>query len=161
ELIQMGKPIISRLENLWEHTQDQDIQERIEWLIHRVHFEELQQDFFEWHQTDQPELLKGGILVARYGYPELDQENTLNEFDKIRRNIWMELNNYLTPLEQINIFNSILYSYYKIEGKEITENEPNHFYIHKLLESHKGNSYAIGILYLSLCETLDIPIRTI
>jgi regulator of sirC expression with transglutaminase-like and TPR domain len=157
-LVKYGKAIIPNLEKLWEVTSDQSIQERIEQLIHRVHFQDLQQDLLEWANAKQPELLRGAIIVAKYQFPDLNVASILTQFDQIRRNIWLELNNYLTPLEQVNVFNSILYNYYKLQGHELTEREPKYFFINQVLESKQGNAYSIGVLYLALCELLDIPI---
>ena len=72
----------------------------------------------------------------------------MQEIEKIRRNIWLELNNYLTPLEQINIVTSILYSYYGLKGNETNYKEPNEFLLHKTLEAKRGNQISNGILYL-------------
>src|SRR5690606_28344269 len=132
-----------------------------EMLIHRVHFQNLQQEFYQWTKADKPELLRGAILVAKYQFPEMNVPSILTQFDQIRRNIWLELNNYLTPLEQVNILNSILYNYYKLQGHELTERDPKYFYINQVLESKQGNAYSIGVLYLALCELLDIPIFAI
>lgn len=158
KILNYGRDIIPNLEQLWEVTADEAIQERIEQLIHRVHFQDLQRDFLEWSDSKQPELLRGAILVARYQFPDLNVPALLTQFDQIRRNIWLELNNYLTPLEQVNVFSSILYNYYKLKGHELTEREPKHFFINQVLESKQGNTYTIGIVFLSLCELLDIPI---
>ncbi len=158
KLMHFGKDIIPNLESLWEHTSDESVQERIETLIHRVHFQDLQTEFLEWSQEKRPELMRGALLVAKYQYPELDIPSVLNQLDQIRRNIWLELNNYLTPLEQVNVFNSILYSYYKLQGHELTEREPKFFFINQVLDSKQGNSYTLGVLYLVLCELLDVPV---
>lgn len=158
KILHYGKAIIPNLETLWEHTADQSIQERIEQLIHRVHFQDLQEELLDWSQSKQPEILKGAIIVAKYQFPDLNVSELLSQFDKIRRNIWLELNNYLTPLEQVNVFNSILYNYYKLQGHELTERDPKYFFINQVLESRQGNSYTLGVLYLALCELLDIPI---
>jgi regulator of sirC expression with transglutaminase-like and TPR domain len=158
KLLHYGKDIIPRLEQLWEVTADESIQERIEQLIHRVHFQDLQQEFYDWSNSKNPELLRGAILVAKYQFPEINIPVILTQFDQIRRNIWLELNNYLTPLEQVNVFNSILYNYYKLQGHELTEREPKYFFINQVLESKQGNSYSLGVLFLALCELLDIPI---
>lgn len=158
KLFNYGKEIIPNLEQLWEVTADEAVQERIEMLIHRVHFHDLEQDFLEWSNRKQPELLAGAILVARYQFPELNVPAILKQFDQIRRNVWLELNNYLTPLEQVNVFNSIIYNFYKLVGHELTEREPKHFFINQVLESKQGNTYTIGILFLALCEILDVPV---
>lgn len=158
KLLHYGREIIPNLEDLWEHTEDHEVQVRIEDLIHRVHFQDLQQEFLEWSTSKYPELLRGAILIAKYQYPDLNIPALLAQFDQMRRNIWLELNNYLTPLEQVNVFNSILYNYYKLQGHELTEREPKHFFINNVVESRQGNAYSLGILFLSLCELLDIPI---
>lgn len=158
KLLDYGKEIIPSLEHMWEVTADTTVQERIEQLIHRVHFQDLQRDFLDWGKLAHPELLRGAILVARYHYPAINVAAILNQFDKMRKNIWLELNNYLSPLEQANVLNSMFYSYYKLQGNELTSREPLHFFINHLIESKQGNSYSIGVLYLALCEMLDIPI---
>ena len=158
KLLNYGRAIIPNLEELWEITEDEAIQSRIETLIHRVQFEDLQHEFHEWTKERQPGLLRGAMLVARYQYPDLNTAAILSQIDAMRRNIWLELNNYLTPLEQVNVFNSILYSYYHLQGHELSEREPAHFFINQAMESKQGNGYTIGIIYLVLCELLDIPI---
>ncbi|MCB0696413.1 MAG: transglutaminase family protein [Chitinophagaceae bacterium] len=158
KLLNYGAEIIPNLEPLWEVTADTTTQERIEMLIHRVHFQNLQHEFYEWAKSDKPELLRGAILVAKYQYPEMNVPSILTQFDQMRRNIWLELNNYLTPLEQVNILNSILYNYYKLQGHELTERDPKFFFINQVMDSKQGNAYSIGVLYLALCELLDIPI---
>lgn len=158
QLLRYGKNIIPSLEQLWEITLDEGVQSRIELLIHRVHFSDLQKEFLEWAREKSPGLLRGAILIAKYKYPDLDTKPLFAQFEEIKRNIWLELNNYLTPLEQSNVLNSILFNYYKIEGAELTANNSDLFFINYLLESKKGNAYSIGILYLAICEIVDIPL---
>ena len=161
KILHYGKKIIPNLESLWEHTIDESLQERIEDLIHRVHFQDLQHDLVQWNRSANPELLEGAIIIAKYHFPDMNVSSVKAQFDAIKRNVWLELNNYLTPLEQVNVLNSILYNYYKLQGHELTEREPKHFFINQVLETRQGNTYAIGILYLALCEALDIPIFAI
>lgn len=158
KLLNYGKEIIPSLEQLWEVTADQSVQERIEQLIHRVHFQDLQDEFMEWSRARRPELLRGAILVARYQYPDLNVPAVLAQFDQVRRNVWLELNSYLTALEQVNVLHSILYNYYKLTGHELTARDPNHFFINQVLDNRQGNAFSLGIIYLALCEMLDIPV---
>jgi regulator of sirC expression with transglutaminase-like and TPR domain len=103
----------------------------------------------------------GAMLVSKFQYPDVSTTPVLQEIEKVRRNIWLELNNYLTPLEQINIVTSILYSYYGLKGSETNYKEPSEFLLHKTLEAKRGNQISNGILYLVLCELLDIPVKAI
>lgn len=161
KIVDYGKPIIPNLEHLWETSPDGYTQERIELLIHRLHYRDLTEDLRQWNVSGHHDLILGALLVCKFQYPDLSTSPVLQEIEKIRRNIWLELNNYLTPLEQINIVTSILYSYYGLKGTEINYKEPNEFLLHKVLETKRGNQVSNGILYLLLCEMLDIPIRAI
>jgi len=158
KIISFGKGIIPNLENLWENTNREHVQERIETIIHKLHFRELTDDFINW-KNGSCELLKGALLTARYHYPEMQESQALQDIEKLRRNIWLELNNYLTPLEQINVITSILYNYYKQKGVEISYSQPEDFLITKTLETKKGNAISNGILYLILCDLLDVPVK--
>lgn len=160
KLASFGKEIIPNLENLWENIVNEETQERIELLIHRVHFRDLTADFINWSHNPE-ELLEGALIVARYNYPELQTDTVKQEIEKIRRNIWLELNNYLTPIEKINVMNSIFFNYYKQKGVEISYESADQFLINKTLESRKGNSISNGIIYLALCDLLDIPVKAV
>lgn len=161
KIVDYGKPIIPNLEHLWETTPDGHIQSRIEWLIHRLHYRDLAEDFRQWNVSGHHDLVLGALLVCKFQYPEISTTPVLQEIEKIRRNIWLELNNYLTPLEQVHIITSILYSYYGLKGGETNYREPNEFLLHKTLEAKRGNQVSNGILYLLLCELLDIPVRAV
>jgi len=161
KIVDYGKPIIPNLEHLWETTPDEQTQERIELLIHRLHYRDLTEEFRQWNVSGHHDLMLGALHVSKFQYPDLSNTSVLQEIEKVRRNIWLELNNYLTPLEQINIVTSILYSYYGLKGNETNYKEPNEFLLHKTLEAKRGNQISNGILYLLLCELLDIPVRAI
>ena len=159
-IVEFGKGIIPNLENLWENTLNPDVQIRIEQLIHRLHFQDLTNDFTNWKKGSQ-DLLEGALLVARYHYPELDKGNVLKELERIRRSIWLELSQYLTPLEQANVFSSILFNYHKLRGVETGYEHPEEFLFNKTLESKKGNGISNGIIYLVLAELLDVPVKAV
>lgn len=161
KLLDYGKEIVPHLEHLWESTTDKILQSRIENLIHRVLFQDLLLDFSKWVKDEKGSLLNGALWVARYRYPELDAEAVQAAIEQIQKNVWLELNHYLSPLEQVNVINSILYSYYKINGEENVNKSPDLFCLNHLLESKSGNSFTTGILYLTICEALDIPVFAI
>ncbi|HEY1872717.1 MAG TPA: transglutaminase family protein [Chitinophagaceae bacterium] len=161
KIVDYGKPIIPNLEHLWETTPNEETQTRIELLIHRLHYRDLAEDFHQWSVSGHHDLMLGALLVCKFLYPELSTTPVLQEVERVRRNIWLELNNYLTPLEQINIVTSILYSYYGLKGSETNYKEPNEFLLHKALEAKHGNQISNGIIYLILCELLDIPVKAV
>ncbi|MGX5817482.1 transglutaminase-like domain-containing protein [Chitinophaga lutea] len=161
KILLFGKDIIPNLEHLWETTYDESIQERIELLIHRVHYQDLQEAVRVWNSAGAQELLQGAILAARYQYPDLLPSQINIEIERIKRNIWLELNNYLTPLEQINVLNSMIYNYFGLKGEEVSYQRKNQFFINQVIESKKGNPLTNGIVYQALCAMLDLPVYAV
>ncbi|SEW23797.1 Transglutaminase-like superfamily protein [Chitinophaga sp. YR573] len=161
KILLFGKEIIPNLEHLWENTIDESIQERIEQVIHRVHYKDLQTALLQWSNAEAPDLLQGAILVARYQFPDMQSNSVLTEIERIKRNIWLELNNYLTPLEQINVLNSMIYNYFGLKGEEVAYVRKNQFFINQVIESKKGNPLTNGIVYQSLCAMLDLPVYAV
>ncbi|HEX8331659.1 MAG TPA: transglutaminase family protein [Segetibacter sp.] len=160
-IVDYGRGIIPNLENLWENTPSEDVQDRIEMLIHKLHYNDLVNDFTSWKDNPYHDLLFGSLLVAKFQYPELVTAPVLQELERIRRNVWLELNSFLTPLEQANVISSIVYNYYNLKGVEVGYKNPDDFFIHKVIESKKGNTLSNGILYLLLCGLLDINVKAI
>lgn len=160
-IVDFGKAIIPNLENLWENTLSEEVQERISDLIHRLQFTDLKNDFIEWRDGGQHDLLSGALLVAKYQFTDLQTTPVLQEIEKIRRNVWLELNSYLTPLEQANVLSSIIYNYYNLKGGEVAYDKPAEFFINKVLANRQGNAITNGIIYQVMCELLDINARII
>jgi regulator of sirC expression with transglutaminase-like and TPR domain len=161
KISEFGRNIIPNLEDLWENTLSEEVQSRIEMLIHQLHYKDLVNDFTEWKNSAYHDLLFGALLVSKFQYPDLHTTPVLQEIEKIRRNIWLELNNFLTPLEQANVLSSIVYNYYNLKGIELNYENPDDFFIHKVLESKKGNALGNGIIYQVMCELLDINAKII
>lgn len=160
-IVDYGSTIIPTLEHWWETNPDEQVQLRIENLIHRLHVNDLKQDLLDWKNSSHPELLTGALLCARFQYPDLVLAPVLAEIEKLRRNVWLELNNYLTPLEQINVLTSILFSYFGLKGQPKDFLKPEEFLVNQVISTKKGNHIGNGLLYLILCERLDIPIQPI
>jgi len=160
-LLNYGTPIIPDLEHLWENTLDEATLERIEIMIYKLRLQDLKEAFIEWKSKPDPSLFEGALLVTKFQYPELAIDSFRHLMEKIRRNIWLELNNYLTPLEQANVIRNILFSYYQIKGVEVNYEKPEEFLISAPLQSKKGNAIANTLLYAELCQQLEIQAQFI
>ena len=159
-IISMGSVIIPELQHSWESTDNTEMQERLETLIHQLQFEDLKLEFEKWNE-DNPDLLAGAMLVAKYLYPNIDTSFIFKEIEKLRRNIWLELNNYLTPLEQINVIGSIFYNYAKQTGVKLNYDNTEDFLLNKTLETKQGNTFGNGTIFLILCGLLDVPVYAV
>jgi regulator of sirC expression with transglutaminase-like and TPR domain len=157
-LLEKGENVIPDLEKAWEKSLNEVLQERIESLIQEIQFTSTQKQLKKWKEKGAVDILKGAFLIAKYQYPDLKYEKILSLFNKIKQDAWLEINSNLTALEKVRIINHILYQIYEFSGNSSNFFAPQNSYINHVLESHKGNPIALGIIYIALAQDLDIPI---
>jgi regulator of sirC expression with transglutaminase-like and TPR domain len=159
ELTSYGESVIPQLEQHWEINHFGDLfQERIEHLIHAIHYTSIQDKLKMWSDDDHNDLLEGTILINKYQYPSFDETEVRHIISKIRQDIWLELNDNLTALEQVRIFNYMIYEMHGFAGNKNNYSAPQNSYIADVLSSKKGNPLSLGMLYRILANSLEIPI---
>ncbi len=65
-LLLYGNEVIDYLENVWEHSLDALLQERIENIVHKIQFSNVKEDLNLWYQSGAFDLLKGALVINRY-----------------------------------------------------------------------------------------------
>jgi regulator of sirC expression with transglutaminase-like and TPR domain len=153
-----GKEAVPVLESVWENAFDPLIQHRIEDLIHHIQFANLKKDLNEWSQFGHHDLLQGTLLITKFQYPDLDEEVIIKKIGQLSQDVWLELNQNLTGLEKVKVINHILFDIHKLAGNLTNVNSADNFYINTLLDSKKGSPLILGMVYISIAQSLRIPI---
>lgn len=154
----LGPPAIPHLETAWENSFDAIMQKRIETIIHTIQFEALQKALKNWAKTDQDDLLKGIIILARYQYPDLDENKVRKQLATIKQDVWLELHDDLTAVEKVKIINHILFEVHQFGGNISNYHAPQNSFINVVLETKKGNPVMLSVIYALICKELAIPI---
>jgi regulator of sirC expression with transglutaminase-like and TPR domain len=153
-----GKVAIPLLEEAWLHAAKNEDVERIETLIDDIRMSDLYFELNNWSQFYSNDLVKAFVLLTKFRYPDLDEEKYLEKINKMRQNIWLEINQDLTALEKIKVLNHIFFDIYQFRGQLPQHINLNAYFLNDLLDSKKGSAIALGILYISIAQSLDIPI---
>ena len=157
-LLSLGYEVIPMLEDAWEQAFDTLIQNRIENIIQKIQFEKIAHQLKDWAKYDTDDLLAGVLLVARYQYPDLDEQKVRKHIEQIKQDVWLELNNNLTALEKVRVINHIIFDVHNFSGNTTNYHAPQNSYINNVLESKKGNPLSLSIVYAIVAQGLDIPI---
>ena len=157
-LIELGEEVVVPLEQRWEVTLRPELQERIENVIRQIQFNTLRHQVNHWKKTGGTNLLYGAYLVAKFQYPDLDYEPLETIIDKIRRDIWLELNNDLTALEKVKVINYFLYDIHKFDKSLKKAHTPQLYLINHVMDTFKGSPVILGLIYAELCRRLNLPI---
>ena len=157
-LMEMGAEVIPILEGAWEDSENEIIQTRIENIIQKINYDDVCRKLVNWARLGGQNLLNGALLLAKYQFPEMDEEKVKNHINQIKQDVWLELKENLTALEKVKIINPILFEVHGFDGNRKNYHAPNNSYINCVLESKKGNPLSIGIVYMIIAQGLDIPI---
>jgi regulator of sirC expression with transglutaminase-like and TPR domain len=153
-----GIEAIPYLEYAWDNSFNNDIQRRVEEIIHSIQISDLKHEMKYWKEKDRINLLKGFFLITKFQYPDLGFEFIEEKIEKIRKDIWLELNSNLTALEKIKVFNHILFDVYKFSGNKTNPDAVQDFFLNTMLETKKANHLTIGMLYIILSQKLGLPV---
>lgn len=157
-LISYGNTVVFNLEKAWETSLDSVLQERIENLIHLINLNDVTKQLKLWLSDSFPDLYQGAEIVAKYHFADLDSQSLRTSIEGIKQKIWLELNNDLTPLETISVFNHVFYGQLGFTGNYESAQAINDYCINSVFEAKKGSSISVGILYVIIAQELNLPI---
>ena len=161
EILAEDPVIIDQLEQIWETSLDELIQNRIENLIQQIQFNDTQKKIRNWANEQDVDLFEGCFLLARYQYPDLKLKKIKNKLRSISSDVWLEISNKLTSLEKITVLNHIFYDVNKFSINLKNVLSPQNCYLNTVLETKKGNTISIAILYALIARELGFPIHFI
>jgi regulator of sirC expression with transglutaminase-like and TPR domain len=158
-LIQKGVSIIPELEDSWENEDFGHLfQSRLEDIVHQIQFDHLKVILQNWLNSPEKDLLEGALIVAKYRYPSLEDAPIKSELKRIQKAIWLEMNEYQTGFEQVQIFNKVFYGRFGFKGNAADYYAASNSYINNVIESKKGNPLSLGIVYSIVAQSLQLPI---
>lgn len=164
---QIKKRIVSEgrafLPFLDEYISTEDVGPEVEALIHDI-FRDIQisglkAELDEWFADGEHDLIKGAMIISRYEYPDLDEQEVLSFISRIRQDVWLELNENLTAFEAIKVLNLVFFDEYGFSGNKEDYHQTENSFINKVIENRTGNPLLLSILYMSIAEQLEIPIK--
>jgi regulator of sirC expression with transglutaminase-like and TPR domain len=158
KLLSLGVDVVTLLENEWNSIHNIEHQQKLENIIHKIQFEDQVEQLREWSKTPEQDLLDGLFIIARYKYPELLKQTIINEIDKIRLDIWLEIRPEFGAYEKIRIMNHILYNVYGFKGNTDHYHDPSNSFINNVLESKRGNPIMLAVVYMLVAQRLNMPI---
>lgn len=159
--LDFGNEVIPYLEEYKESNTDEEQQRKIDHIISSISLSTLSSSISAWKENEDEDILEASAILSVYLNNEFDREEFLFEIEKLRKSIWLELNDYLTPLEEINVINRIIFGYYQYKGLETDHSQLKQFDIFQLLHDKKSNTFPLGALYLAMAHMLGVPVKPV
>ena len=130
-------------------------------IVSTIELEQRLKEFKIWKKSKEQDLVKAWIIISKIDNPALVDEDILNTIESMRIDIWLQLNYFLDPFQQVRAINSVFFNKYSFRGNSEDFDHPDNSLIHKVVEYKRGNPLSLCMLYLTLSKKLSIKIRGI
>lgn len=161
-LLSKGKEVLPFVDDEVVNGRECDLfQNRLAQLKEGLQQTDIQLDLVQWMEKGGRNLWEGIQLVQRAASPLWDEKKSNREFELLKREVWLELNDELTALEQIRILNHVFFSIHQMQGVRRLPHAPEEALPSSVLLTKKGNPIGLGMLYLAVAQSLGIPMKGI
>ena len=158
KIVSYGKDAIPLLEDAWmKSSREKDIG-RIEKLIEEIRFNDVYFALENWAKFHYDDLIEAFFILTRFQYPDFEEDKYRGLFERLKKDMWLEINENLTALEKVKVLNHIFYEVYRFRGQFPQQTKVSDYFLNNLMDNFKGSAIALGILYISLAQKLNIPI---
>jgi regulator of sirC expression with transglutaminase-like and TPR domain len=156
-----GDQVVPLLMDQHEYAEDDFKKNRLGLIIDNIAIRSLSDSLIQWKKNEEKSILDGAFILNNLIQREANRDQLFRELEKIRKSIWLELNEFLTPLEIINIFNKIIFDHFKLTGTEMSYLRAEPFSLGSLIEFKTGNSFSFSALYLIMSEMLGLGLHPV
>ncbi|MBQ5689643.1 MAG: transglutaminase family protein [Bacteroidales bacterium] len=157
-IISYGEKALPSLKDKLQKSNDGLHHQRLETLIDIIERKNIIEKLKTWREKREYDLMEPCFILAKHNFPNVDWSWYGFKIMMIIEQAEREMNQGLTPLQQVKILNHIIYDVNKFRGENFAINNVDYYFINTLLETHIGNPLSLGMLYCIIAERLDIPI---
>jgi len=158
QILRRGMDAMEPLEHCLENSFNIIVHDRARSIIRKLNQEKHYNDVLNWIQTASSDLLTGFMLVSKVPSPSLDENEIIYRIEQLKIDIWIELHENLTALENIQVMNHILFEIHHFGGDKTSAKSPVTYCADALLETRKGSPLTLGILFIILAQKLGLPV---
>lgn len=153
----LGEDGIPHLQFAFDESESELQKERIAKILDELKLEKLGNDLNSWKEFHSEDLLAGLILIARYGYPNLE----IVEIEKTLNAIEIMVMNKIkgkTNVEIAHILNQVILFDFGFNGNIRNYSGINNSFINKVIENKISNPIGLSIIYLLIAKRLNISL---
>ncbi|MCD6112737.1 MAG: transglutaminase family protein [Bacteroidales bacterium] len=158
KIITYGIDVLPLLKEVKDNTFNNLSRSRLKNIIHLIQYEDIINNLKKWKFSSSQNLLSAYILISKYEYPDINDDEIKVQINNITKDIWIESNDNYNAWQKIKILNYVLYDRYFFKGDKENFYSTDNLFINKVLENKKGNAVSLGLLYIIIAQILDLPV---
>ena len=157
-LIKQGEEIINQLEEAWEFSNNELVQQRLENIINKIQNNVIINEFTDWVKSGGNDIALGASIICKQKFFECDYSEIEEAVEEFKSKVWIELHDNLTAFEKTKVINHVFFKENKYRGDKGYYKDYKSYYINNVLARKKGSPIMLSIIYLAVAQKLDLPI---
>ncbi len=159
-LAKEGRAVIPVLHEAMS-TRSERFAERAQEIIERLHFAATCTDLIDWVEDGADDLLQGAYLVARSQYPELGLHHVVERITQISSELRPLIESVSRAVDRVHIVSQYLFEVVGLSNHSEMPHMRKNNCINEVLDSKLGNSITLSIIYASVCQQLNLPVKCV
>lgn len=154
------KKTIPLMEDIWDLSLDELVQERITFITSTIRANEAISFFQHWITEPEPKVLEAWFCINEMCNNHFDLEEVLDFINKLRFDAWKEMNDNLSTLEKCNILAFLFQKRIKFTTTSPKQDPafPYLFPRHTTEDEEPASQTAAGLLFQEIARLLDIDL---
>ncbi len=158
QVLEIGSQLMPYLLDARDSSINPLLTNRINELYKELNIRKSIADLEDWKNNNSRNLYQGLSVLAKFQYPRLELKKVSEIINRIRQDLWLEINDNLTALEKVRILNHLFFNVYGFKGDTVDYYNPANSFINDVLMRKKGNPLNISTIYSIIAQSVNIPI---
>ena len=155
EILSGGSELIPYLQEGFDHSNNELQKTRLATLLDNFKLNHLKREIVKWSKNETHDLLKGLLLIAKFGYPSLSENEITKTIQLLAQEIKPLVENK-SNYEIMQAMNMVILDNHKFGGNYKNYSGINNSFINKVIEDKVGNPIMICVIYLLVAKELNI-----
>ncbi|MFM7664011.1 MAG: transglutaminase family protein [Bacteroidota bacterium] len=157
-----GHGMLELLDQVIAHAESNNLQRsRSTEIAEAIRLDAVRNELSLWKDSQEKDLLQAIVALSKIHNTQLDESEVVQQMELLRKDVWLELNDYQTAFEQVKVLNHVFFVVHGFHCSDGLDRSVDNLDILKVLEKKKGNPLIIGLIYSIIANWLDVPIHGI
>jgi len=158
QILDIGPELMPYLLDAEDNSINPLLSNRLKELYKKLNIQKSTSDLISWKNNNSRNLYQGLGILAKFQYPRLELKKISEIVNRIRQDLWLEVNDNLTALEKVRILNHLFFNVYNFKGDIKDYHNPENSFINDVLMRKRGNPLNLSAIYSIIAQSVNIPI---
>lgn len=158
QIVDLGGEILPLLNEAIDESETSLMTNRLKELIDQVALINARDEMRKWKNENSRNLYQGLSIIALFQYPKLNLDKIAQSINKIRQELWLEVNDNMTALEKIRILNHLFFDIHRFKGDSKDYFAPENSFLNDVVIRKKGNPIMLSSIYSIIAQSVNIPV---